>query len=126
LAVCRFDLAQGPLRLKATAPGEIPVSVSVRLADGTIVYSANDRQTPHGKFSIRVMTQAQSDALEDADQEGADKQGADAATDDELRLVSPGLRGFAVFRALSPREGDYEAAAAAREGFECSIERAAP
>jgi uncharacterized membrane protein len=125
LAVCRFDLAKGPLRLRALADGDHPVSVSVRLADGTIIYSANDRQTPHGRFNVLIVTQAQADA-QDSAQDNADQKGADAAADDELRLVSPGARGFVVFRALSLREGDYDAAAATRDSFDCSVEKTTP
>jgi uncharacterized membrane protein len=125
LAVCRFDLAQGPLRLRAAADGDHPASVSVRLADGTIIYSANDRQTPNGKFNVLIVTQAQADALDSA-QENADQTGAAGGGDDELRLVSPGARGFVLFRTLGMREGDYEAAASARGGFACSVEKPAP
>jgi uncharacterized membrane protein len=124
LAVCRFDLARGPLRLRAAADGDHPASVSVRLADGTIIYSANDKQTPNGKFNVLVVTQTQADALDSA-QENANQTGAGGG-DDELRLVSPGARGFVLFRTLGLREGDYEAAAAARSGFECSVEKPAP
>jgi uncharacterized membrane protein len=124
LALCRFDLAQGPLRVRAASDGDHPASVSVRLADGTIIYSANDKQTPSGKFNVLVLTQAQSDALE-TEQDNADQAGAGGASD-ELRLVSPGARGFVLFRTLGLREGDYEAAAAARGGFECSVEKSAP
>ena len=62
VALCRFDLKQGPLRLRASADGDRPLSVSVRLADGTVIYSAGDRQTPGGRFNILVVTQAQADA----------------------------------------------------------------
>lgn len=120
LAVCRFDLAQGPLRLRAEADGDHPLSVSVRLADGTVIYSANDLQTPAGRFRLRIVTQAQADA-----QDAAADNGDQTATDDELRLISPGARGFVVFRILALREGDYNAAAAARDGFDCTVEQPA-
>jgi uncharacterized membrane protein len=125
LALCRFDLAQGPLRVRAAADGDHPASVSVRLADGTIIYSANDKQTPNGKFNVLVVTQAQADALDSA-QDNTDQTGASGGGDDELRLVSPSARGFVLFRTLGLREGDYEAAAAARGGFACSVEKQAP
>lgn len=124
LAVCRFDLAQGPFRVRASTDGDRPASISVRLADGTIIYSANDKQTPNGKFNVLVVTQAQSDAMDSA-QDNADETRA-AGEDDELRLVSPGARGFVLFRTLGLREGDYEAAAAARGGFACATEKTAP
>jgi len=44
----------------------------------------------------------------------------------ELRLVSPGARGFVVFRVLASREGDYDAAAAARNGLSCALEKPEP
>ncbi|WP_298424842.1 hypothetical protein [Rhodoblastus sp.] len=128
LAVCRFDLSQGPLRLRAKADGDHPFSVSVRLTDGTIIFSGNDRQTPQGAFDVLIVTQAQADALDAAQDSGSDTPDQNAASDasvDPLRLVSPGLRGFAVFRVLALREGDYDAAAMARSSVQCSVEKPA-
>jgi uncharacterized membrane protein len=133
LTICRYDLTQSPLRLRALADGDHPFSVSVRLADGAVVYSGNDRQTPHRRFNILLVTQAQADAL-DASSENSDDGGASDNTnnppnnpaDDVLRLISPAAKGFAVFRALSLREGDYEEAAAARTNIQCTVETARP
>ncbi|WP_294540556.1 hypothetical protein [uncultured Rhodoblastus sp.] len=129
LALCRFDLSLGPLRLRARADNDHPFSVSVRLADGTIIYSANDRQTPKGSFNILIVTQAQADASDlQRDNAGADENAAgDAGTvnEDELRLISPAKAGFALFRALSLRESDYDAAAAALASVECAVEKPA-
>ena len=123
LAYCRFNLAEGPLRLRAAADGEHPLSVSVRLADGTIIYSANDRQTPKGAFNIVVLTQKQAEAQDEArDNADPEDEAASAATD-ELRLIAPRKTGFAVFRVMSLREGDYEAAAARRAAIECLQEK---
>lgn len=77
LTICRFDLSRGPLRLRAAADGERPFSLSIRLIDGAIVYSSNDRQTPHGRFDVVILTQAQADA-QDADAQDADAQDANA------------------------------------------------
>lgn len=128
LAICRFDLSKGPLRLRAHSDGDRPFSVSVRLADGTIIYSANDRQTPKGIFDIQIVTQGQADAQDSARDEADQGDGADnnaSPTDDELRLISPGKTGFALFRALSLREGGYEAATG-RTKIECAIEKPTP
>jgi uncharacterized membrane protein len=123
LAVCRFDLTQGALRLRATADGDHPLSVSVRLADGRIVYSASDAQTPHGRFNILIVTQAQADAIDEA-QDKQDEEVTRASADaDELRLVVARRRGFAMFRLLALREGDAERVAAQRAGFECKAEK---
>jgi uncharacterized membrane protein len=133
LALCRFDLSQGPLRLRAHADGGHPFSVSVRLADGTVLFSANDRQTPGGRFHILIVTQAQADALADPqdfpgdnaeqDENAASKAGVSG--EDELRLISPAKTGFALFRALSLRESDYDAAAATLSTVECALEKPA-
>jgi uncharacterized membrane protein len=130
LALCRFDLTKGPMRLRAHADGDRPFSVSVRLADGVIIYSANDRQTPKGRFNILLVTQAQADAQDlardnaDTDQDAA--KDANPTEEEELRLISPAKAGFALFRALSLREGDFEATAAGRAGVECAVEKTTP
>ena len=129
IALCRFDLKQGPLRLRASADGDRPLSVSVRLADGTVIYSAGDRHTPGGRFNIVIVTQAQADA-QDAARERAEQDATGEANepsgpaDDELRLISPGKTGFAVFRVLALRESDYEKAAARLDAVACSMEKA--
>jgi uncharacterized membrane protein len=124
LALCRFDLTRGPLRLRARADGDHPFAVSVRLADGTIIYSANDRQSPNARFDILIMTQAQAD---EQDLQRDNDETSEEQAPDQLRLVSPKKNGFALFRALSLREGDYDdAAAAARSAIECNVEKPAP
>jgi uncharacterized membrane protein len=129
LALCRFDLSQGPMRLRARADGDHPFSVSVRLADGTIVFSASDRQTPKGSFNILIVTQAQADAQdilrENAEQDENSAGKAEDPEEDELRLISPARTGFVLFRALSLREGDYDAAAAALSSVACGMEKPA-
>ncbi len=126
LAVCRFDLSKGPLRLRAHSDGDRPFSVSVRLPDGVIIYSANDRQTPKGIFNILIVTQAQADAQDSAREDADQGDGAGASpADDELRLISPERTGFALFRSLSLREGGYEAATD-RTKIECAIEKPTP
>ncbi len=126
--MCRFDLKQGPLRLRASADGDRPLSVSVRLADGTVIYSAADRQTPSGRFNIVIVTQAQADA-QDAARERAEQDDTVEAEksgppEDELRLISPGKTGFAVFRVLALRESDYKTAVARIDAVSCSLEKA--
>ena len=133
LALCRFDLSAGATRIRAQADSAHPFSISVRLTDGTILYSGNDRDTPSGRFNIRIVTQKQADA-EDASQGAGNDAGQDArrsaspdmAASDELRLTSPNLRGFVVFRALASREGDYDAARSALKTARCAVEKPSP
>ncbi len=130
VALCRFDLSEGSTRIRAQADGAHPYSISVRLTDGTIIYSGNDRDTPSGRFNIRIVTQKQADA-EDVSQNsegGAEPNAAPAlgqggAADDELRLTSPNLRGFVVFRVLASREEDYDAARSALTAARCAVEK---
>jgi uncharacterized membrane protein len=123
LAACRFDLSQGPLRLRATGDGEHFLSVSVRLADGAVIYSGNDSHAPRGRFNILVLTRIQADALDEA-AEDAEDQGA-AGAEDELRLIAPAKKGFAVIRALGLRDGDIAAAEKIAASAECRIEKTA-
>ncbi|MBB4197623.1 hypothetical protein CCR94_13180 [Rhodoblastus sphagnicola] len=120
LAVCRFDLTGGPLRLRATADGDHPLSVSVRLADGAIVYSGSDSQTPGGRFNILIVTRSQAEAIDAARDEQDEAAAADTG---ELRVVAPRSKGFALFRLLALREGEADEVAAQRAGFECKSEK---
>jgi uncharacterized membrane protein len=127
LAICRFDLAQGPLRLRATADGDHPLSVSVRLANGATIYSGSDRQTPLGRFNILIVTQSQADALDEARDNRDNEAGVDTSRDaDELRLIAPRRKGFAMFRLLALREGEMDAVATQSAGFECKNEKPSP
>jgi uncharacterized membrane protein len=124
LAVCRFDLSQGPLRLRATADRDHPLSVSVRLADGSVIYSGSDNQTPQGRFNILIVTRAQADAIEaERDNQDEGDASASAGAEDELRLIAPRRKGFAIFRLLALREGEAETIAAQRAGFACKSEK---
>jgi len=122
LAACRFDLDQGPLRLRAQADGDHPLSVSVRLANGAIIYSGADPQTPQGRFNIVIVTRAQADAIDEA-RENLDEAERAAAEADELRLVAPSSKGFVLFRLVALRESEAEAVGAQRAGFECKNEK---
>jgi len=152
LALCRFDLRDGPLRVRAASDGERLFAVSVRLADGTPFYSVTERQSPKGQFNILLVTQAQADDLDEANQdepgqplEATTQKKNDAADDerqdasepaepaasraepaDELRLIVPKPRGFVLFRVLSLRESDYAETAARRSTISCTPEKLEP
>jgi uncharacterized membrane protein len=133
IALCRFDLSRGSARIRAQADGAHPFSISVRLIDGTIIYSGNDRDTSSGRFNIRIVTQKQADA-EDVSQssdggatpDGTPSLSPDSAASDELRLTSPNLRGFVVFRALALRGDDYDAARSTLTTARCAVEKPSP
>jgi uncharacterized membrane protein len=121
LATCRFDLAEGPLRLRATADGDHPLSVSVRLANGAIIYSGADNQT-HGRFNILIATRAQADAVDEA-RDALDDAERAALEADELRLVAPQPEGFVMFRLLALRQGEADSVGAQRDSFTCKVEK---
>ncbi len=128
-ALCRFDLSQGSARIRAQVDGAHPFSISVRLTDGTIIYSGNDRDAPSGRFNIRIVTQKQADAEDVSQTSGGDAAPApdqSGAAEGELRLTSPNLRGFVVFRALASREEDYDAAGSALATAQCAMEKPSP
>jgi hypothetical protein len=143
------------LRVRAAGDGERLFGLSVRLADGTPFYSVTDRQAPKGQFNILLVTQAQADDLDEANQDAAtesdkdagrnDAGQSDAANDerqdapepsepattragpaDELRLIVPKTRGFVLFRVLSLRESDYSETAARRSTISCTPEKLEP
>jgi len=122
LAACRFDLSEGPLRLRAQADGDHPLSVSVRLANGVILYSGADNQTPHGRFNILIVTRAQGEAIDEARDAMGEAERA-ALEADELRLVSPDAKGFALFRLLALREGEAATFGAQRAAYTCKKEK---
>ena len=96
------------MRLRAESDGEHPLSVSLRLADGSTFYSGSDRQAPEGRFNILIVTQPQADAIDEAhDNADVGDGAAKPAELDELRLISPRLKGFAIFRQMALRDGDY-------------------
>ena len=116
IAVCRFDLAQGALRLRANFDGEGLVLMSFRNRFGTAFYAMTDRGTSRGRLDVVIATRAQLDAYEAQDSE-------DEAPSD-LRLVAPSPEGFAMLRALSLEPGQRADAQARLKAISCRTEQA--
>src|SRR5579863_2378392 len=62
-AFCRFDLTNGPLRVKAPADGSAFVSLSFHTRRGGIFYAITDRAAAHGGLEALVVTETQLRAL---------------------------------------------------------------
>ena len=92
VAVCRYDLAAGPMKL--TAPvSQAYTSVTFYNRLGVAYYGINDRAAGRRQIELDLMTTPQRDALpEDADVTAADR----------LIIESPTPTGLIVLRALSP------------------------
>ena len=95
VAVCRYDLAGGPMKL--TAPvSQAYTSVTFYTRRGVAYYGINDRAAGRRTIELLLMTTAQHEALpEDSEVTAADR----------LIIESPSPTGLIVLRALSPEPG---------------------
>jgi uncharacterized membrane protein len=102
-AVCVYDLAKGPLRVKTSVDGEDFLGLSFHANAGRIYHSMTDRSAIKGKIDIVVGDARQIDALTSADE-------GDAPPPQEVRLTAPAKRGFILIRSLAKRASDQERA----------------
>ena len=92
VAICRFDLTQGPVLVEAE--GDVPFwSASVFDSTGRNVFSINDRTAVDDALSAVLLTPAQDARLREAPVTGVE--GA-------LRVTSTVEQGFVVLRANAP------------------------
>jgi uncharacterized membrane protein len=92
VAVCRYDLASGPMKL--TAPvSQAYTSVTFYTRRGIAYYGINDRAAGRRTIELDLMTMAQHDAMPEE---------ADVTAADRLIIESPTPTGLIVLRALSP------------------------
>lgn len=113
LGVCRYDLAAGPLRVRANAPDGF-LSLTFYTPTGGVFYALTDRSAVRGLLDVLVLTQAQLDEVVASDPEDEPIS--------ELRLVSPGKEGFVTFRALAGEPGLYPDAEARVRAARCAPE----
>lgn len=116
LGVCRYDLSQGPLQLKATLRPEQLILFSFHSRFGEVFYSMTDRVASHGRLDVLVLTP---DQLQDYE---ANDTGDELPR--QLRIVSPSMRGFVLFRALAAQPGDMPAARASIAAIGCAMTQA--
>ncbi len=113
-AVCRYDLADGPFRLRASVSGEEFVSFSFHSRGNAIYYALTDRAAFRAVIDVLVGTQEQIEAIEAAEEEDAPAE--------ETRLVSPTREGFVYLRSLAPLPTLMDEAAARLAAVECAVE----
>lgn len=111
LGVCRYDLSQGPLELKANLEPEQLILFSFNSRFGDVFYSMTDRVAAHGRLDVLVLTPDQLDDYE------ANDSGDELPK--ELRIVAPSMRGFVFLRAMAPQPGDMPAARASIAAIAC-------
>ena len=112
VAVCRYDLARGPMKL--TAPvSQAYTSVTFYTRRGVAYYGINDRAAGRRSIELYLMTVAQHDAMpEDSEVTAADR----------LIIESPSPTGLIVLRALSPEPGLMPMAQASVAAARCATQ----
>ena len=112
VAVCRYDLAGGSMKL--TAPvSQAYTSVTFYTRRGVAYYGINDRAAGRRTIELLLMTTAQHDAMpEDSEVTAADR----------LIIESPSPTGLIVLRALSPEPGQMPMAQASVAAARCTTQ----
>jgi uncharacterized membrane protein len=111
---CRFDLSEGPLRVKAPASLLGFASLSFHSRRGSIFYAITDKAATHGMLEALVLTEEQLRAVAAKDDEDTPTQ--------ELRIVSPARTGFVMMRSLSEQPSLYPSAESTVRALSCANE----
>lgn len=112
-AVCRYDLARGPLRVSAAVEGQGFVALSLHSRSGIAFYGLDDRAETGGRLEFVLLTADQRDAAEARDSAEGTARG--------VRVVAPEARGFILFDVL-PRLGSYDEAERGLASMRCGVE----
>lgn len=116
LGVCRYDLTEGPLRLRAAVNPDGFMSFSFHGRDSAIYYAMTDRAATRGDIVVLLLTPAQLEAAEQQDEQGS--------TPEETRLLAPGPLGYVLVRALAPLQSNYVETENALRSVTCETLRA--
>lgn len=114
IAICRFDVSQGPVRIAATVDGEHLLSMAFQSRTGQIFHSLTDRAALRDKIDVVLLQKEDLEALEAND--------SDEETPNELRLTPPTKTGLVIVRALAETPGGREAAQAQLRKVRCAAE----
>lgn len=109
VAVCRFSLANGPLRVRADLPDEF-WSAAVFDRRGRNVYSLNDRAAEKSHLDLAIMTPVQLAQL---------RQNPPPALETAIVLELPIQTGFVLLRAFVPDESMLPGTTASLHGADC-------
>jgi uncharacterized membrane protein len=110
--VCRYDLAQGPLKFIApVSQGYTSVSFYTRF--GVSYYAINDRAAGRRTIELDLMT---------AEQHGQMPDDEEVTAADRLIVESPTLTGLIVLRALAPEPGSMATARGVLAAAQCRVQ----
>jgi uncharacterized membrane protein len=112
VAVCRYDLAAGPLKLHAPL-SQAYTSVTFYTRNSMAYYAINDRAAGRRAIDLDLMT---------AEQHEQEPEEEDVTAADRLIIESPTLSGLIVIRALAPEPSLMAMARRALAGAQCHIE----
>jgi uncharacterized membrane protein len=116
LAICRYDLSGGPLKLKVPV-SQSYTSVSFYTRNEIAYYAINDRSAGKKVIELDLMTEAQHNALpEDEEVTAADR----------LIIDSPTATGLIVMKALAAEPGLMPQAQASLVAATCAPQNDAP
>lgn len=110
-AVCRFTLADGPMRLTAEMPADF-WSVAVFDRRGRNIYSLNDGASAGQRLDVAILTPVQMAQL---------RQNPPASLDTAIVLELPIDAGFVILRAFVPDSSLQPATEAALRGAQCGV-----
>jgi uncharacterized membrane protein len=112
VAVCRYDLSTGALKLSAPL-SQAYTSVTFYTRNSVAYYAINDRAAGRRAIELDLMTEEQHAEMPEEE---------DVTTADRLIIESPTLRGLIVLRALAPEPGLMAMARRALASAQCRIE----
>ncbi len=116
---CAFDVGNAPVRIRLKTEEGRLLTLSFRTPEGKIFYSMTDRAALHGAIDIRLVTDDQLKAIEDADDQPE-------GLPSELRLKAPTRTGLIVATALAAHPSDADAAEARIKAITCAPEPLPP
>jgi len=111
VAVCAYDLANGPARVRVETRDQL-LTLSFIGDDSRVIYGLTDRAAQKGVIELVLVTRPQLDEALALDEED-EVQG-------ELRVLSPTRRGLAVARVLVGLPSERSEAEALSSGLRCS------
>ena len=117
VGVCRYNLADGPLRVTAAVEADQFTSLSFHSRRGSLYYALTDRAASRRRLDIVVLTAEQLERAEARDNEDEPNQ--------DLRLLAPAgeSEGFVLARALAPDASAFPDAQDRVRAIRCAPER---
>jgi uncharacterized membrane protein len=117
VAFCRYDLASGPIRVRAPA-GRAFASISFHTRRGLVFFSLTDKAATHGVIDAVLGTPKDIRALAAHDDEEAPSR--------DLRVAAPAREGYVMIRVFSELPSLYPNAAADAKRLTCESEPVPP